>query len=348
MGKSQPKAPKPPDPKQVAAAQTGTNIGTAIAQQGLNAINQVGPYGSLTYATTGYETYTDPYTGQSYQIPTRTATTALSPEQQKLYEQQTGIQSGLNTTAQSLLNSASPTLGSTVDLSRGALDNYISDNYLDDFNKQWDTNQGSLATTLANKGIKMGSAAYDKAIADFNTSRGNAYGNYQGSLYDNARSTLLAERNQPLQELAALLGQGAPTNPQFQSTPQTGIEGTDVAGAIQNQYNAQLGQYNAQLGQQNAMMGGLSNLGSAAISGWAMSDERLKEDIEPVGAIDMQGGEQLPVYTYNYKPGTGLGGGLMQLGVLAQEAERVAPDAVATTPSGYKAVNYSRILERAK
>jgi hypothetical protein len=200
---------------------------------------------------------------------------------------------------------------------------------------------------LANKGLKPGSAAYDRAIADFNTSRGDAYANYQGSLYDNARNTLLTERNQPLQELAALLGQGAPTNPQFQSTPQTGIEGTDVAGAINNQYAAQMNQYNQQMGQQNAMLGGLSGLGSAAISGWMMSDERLKEDIEPVGDMPLQSGEELPVYTYHYKPGTGLGGGLMQLGVMAQDVERVMPDAVATTPSGYKAVNYQKIMERA-
>jgi hypothetical protein len=40
-----------------------------------------------------------------------------------------------------------------------------------------------------------------------------------------------------------------------------------------------------------------------------------------------------------------MGGGLMQLGVMAQEAERRHPEAVAEMDGGYKAVNYSRLAE---
>lgn len=85
MGK--PKAPKPADPKVTGAAQTATNIGTAIAQQNLNNVNQVTPEGSLTYNQTGSYRYVDPLDGKTHTIPTYTATQSLSPEQQAISDQ---------------------------------------------------------------------------------------------------------------------------------------------------------------------------------------------------------------------------------------------------------------------
>ena len=85
MGK--PKAPKAPDPTAVGAAQTSTNIGTAIANQSLKNVNQITPDGSLTFSQTGAHTYTDPSSGESYEIPNYTATQTLSPEQQAIADQ---------------------------------------------------------------------------------------------------------------------------------------------------------------------------------------------------------------------------------------------------------------------
>jgi len=85
MGK--PKAPEPPDPQETAAAQTGTNVSTAVANQVLGNVNQQTPYGSLTYNQTGTYKWTDPTSGKSYDLPTWTATQALSPEQQKILDQ---------------------------------------------------------------------------------------------------------------------------------------------------------------------------------------------------------------------------------------------------------------------
>ena len=86
MGKksSPPPPPAPPAPKETAAAQTSTNIGTAIAQQALNNVNQVTPDGSLTFSQSGSHTYRDPGTGQTHVIPTYTATQTLSPEQEQI------------------------------------------------------------------------------------------------------------------------------------------------------------------------------------------------------------------------------------------------------------------------
>ena len=79
-----PKAPTPADPKVTAGAQTANNIGTAIAQTELGNVNQVTPYGTLSYERTGSYEYTDPNTGDVHPIPTYTATTELSEGQQEL------------------------------------------------------------------------------------------------------------------------------------------------------------------------------------------------------------------------------------------------------------------------
>lgn len=81
MGK---KSPKPADPVATAGAQTSQNIGTAIAQQYLNNVNQVTPDGALTYNQTGTFKYTDPLNDKTYKIPRFTATQTLSPEQQRI------------------------------------------------------------------------------------------------------------------------------------------------------------------------------------------------------------------------------------------------------------------------
>ena len=83
MGKGS-SAPAAPDPYKTASAQTGTNVATTIANQHLGNVNQVTPYGSLTYDQTGTYNYTDPTSGKTYDLPTYTATQSLSPHQQQL------------------------------------------------------------------------------------------------------------------------------------------------------------------------------------------------------------------------------------------------------------------------
>ena len=93
MGKSS--GPKPPDPKDTSAAQTGTNIGTAIANNTMGMVDQITPDGSLTYSTSGNVAYTDPYTGKVYNIPKYTATTQLSQAQQAIKDQNNTTQLNL-------------------------------------------------------------------------------------------------------------------------------------------------------------------------------------------------------------------------------------------------------------
>jgi hypothetical protein len=93
MGK--PSTPTPPNPLTTAAAATGTNVSTAIANSFLNNTNQVTPTGSLDYNQTGSYGWTDPTTGATYQVPRFTATQTLSPQEQAIQNQTLGAQYNL-------------------------------------------------------------------------------------------------------------------------------------------------------------------------------------------------------------------------------------------------------------
>jgi hypothetical protein len=67
----------------------------------------------------------------------------------------------------------------------------------------------------------------------------------------------------------------------------------------------------------------------------AFSDVRLKEDIQPVGKT--YDGQNL--YAYRYK-----GDPTPHVGLMAQEVEKIKPDAVFEHPSGYKMVDYGKAL----
>ena len=67
---------------------------------------------------------------------------------------------------------------------------------------------------------------------------------------------------------------------------------------------------------------------------WGWSDINLKHDIVPVGHL----ANGLGLYRFSYNDSD-----KVYVGVLAQEVERVMPDAVRRAPNGYLQVNYARI-----
>lgn len=80
---------------------------------------------------------------------------------------------------------------------------------------------------------------------------------------------------------------------------------------------------------------GTAAAGIAKIAGLFMaSDERVKRDIRRVGATD----DGLGVYTFRYIDDGPEGP--VHLGLMAQEVEKVRPEAVIETPEGVKMVNY--------
>lgn len=115
MGK--PKAPTPPDPRETGAAATGTNVGTAIANAMMGNVNQITPDGSLNYSQSGTHSWTDPYTGHTYDIPTFTAEQTLSPENQAIRGQLQGAEYNLANIANDRSGFLRDYLGGSLDTS---------------------------------------------------------------------------------------------------------------------------------------------------------------------------------------------------------------------------------------
>jgi len=122
-------APTPPNPVATAAGQTATNIGTAQANTALNNMNQVTPYGALTYDNTsaGNYQFVDAATGNTWTIPRWTATQTLSPTQQNIANLGQQTQTNLGGLAANQSSMLQGLLGTPYDPNRGQFDAY---NYL--------------------------------------------------------------------------------------------------------------------------------------------------------------------------------------------------------------------------
>ena len=132
MGKSS-SAPPPPDPKETAAAQTGTNVATAIANAQLGNVNQVTPYGSLTFDQTGTYNFTDPSSGDSYDIPTFTATQQPGPGGQQVIDNNIATQQAISRIGRNQAGMIENTLSSPLNTSgiaeRRSIDDIQRGNY---------------------------------------------------------------------------------------------------------------------------------------------------------------------------------------------------------------------------
>jgi hypothetical protein len=335
---SKPSPPTPPDPKETAAAQTGTNVSTAIANAALGNVNQVTPQGNLTYNQTGSKSIYDPSTGQTYDVPTYTATQTLSPQEQAIFDQGEAAKGNLATTANNASSFLKDYLGKPADLN--TMNQATADNIFRlgsaRLDPMWKANQDAFDAKMAAQGVAPGSQAYDNAYRDFNAAKNDAYNSLALSGQNQAFSEAQASRNQPINEITALLSGSQVSQPNYAQTNMPTIPTTDYAGIVNNNFNQQMGIYNSQMQQSNALMGGMFSLASAPLYGMRFSDERLKEDVEKVGKVNGQN-----IYKFRYKSG-----GPMQLGVLAQEVEKKQPDAVKTDPvSGYKMVDYGKALK---
>ena len=247
--------PSPPDPQETAAAQQALNKETAVTQYELGATNQITPYGNLSYEQTGTS---------SSGNPTYTATQTLSPNQQALLTGSENLGLGMLGVAQNQLGNVSDALSQPVDLSSSATEDYLYGLASPEFNQQWDQQQAQLETQLANQGIAVGSQAYTDAMNNFGQQKTDAWDQLLLSGHQTATSDILAERNQPLNELGALMSGGQVTPPTYAQTPQPGVQGVDYTGLVNQQYQAELA-------QSQAMMSGLFGIPTAILGGWAQS-----------------------------------------------------------------------------
>ena len=278
-GQSQPQAP---NPQQTAAAQTTSNVNTAVANAYLGNTNQITPYGNLTYNQTGTQSV------GGNDVPQFTATQTLSPEQQQIYDQSTHLQNRALGLAGTVANNVEGSLNNLLNYQgipelptdQTQLRNTAYNALTARSNQDLDRQTRQQQTQLANQGLAPGSEAYNNALQPLERARVDASnqatlqaGNLAGqnlsqaqTLRNQAIQERTAIRNQPLQDYSTLLGLGGGvTQPTYAPASSGQVAPTDVAGITNSAYQGQLQQYQTQQSQSNALMGGLFGLGGSAL-----------------------------------------------------------------------------------
>lgn len=360
------KAPAAPDPVATANAQSAANRNTAITQHQLNMVDQFGPTGSVTYSRIGDDFvtgragdvgvsryYIDPATGEykssgqdGWQevhgtiTPRYAQTTTMSPEQQAIFNASQGAELNLANLAKQQSGMLGELMANPLSFGNLEAEQWAYDRASPRILEQQRQNETALRSTLAAKGIREGSAAWNAEMGRLT----NANTDQMNQLELTGRAQAVAEaqalRNQPINEITALLSGSQVSNPTAMmggATPQTQVAGVDYTGLVNQQYQQQLAAHQNKMGGLFGLGGSL--LGAAGNAGgfgslFAMSDVRTKTDIRRVGKTD--GG--MNVYAFRYKHG-----GPMQLGVMAQEVAEIDPTAVATNDDGVMFVDYGKV-----
>jgi hypothetical protein len=144
-----------------------------------------------------------------------------------------------------------------------------------------------------------------------------------------ARNSWLQEqyagRNQPLNEISALMSGSQVSQPNFVNAPSSQIPTTDYAGITQQGFQNQMGLYNSNNQMMGNIIGGI--LGGGA--GLIRSDRREKEDIDRIATVFAANADgarkKLPVYEYSYKDDPA---SMRHIGPMAQDVEKIDPSAV--------------------
>jgi hypothetical protein len=203
--------------------------------------------------------------------------------------------------------------------------------------------QGVLNSDAAGAGALSGSA--NKDLINYNQSAAN-------TSFNNAFNQYQTQQGNIFSRLSGIAGLGQ------SSANNTGTQGTALAGQAAQAAVAQGSYLGAgTVGAANAISGGLSSAvpwltaGGGAnsnnnSSNWdtentsnfqdfSSSDRRLKTDIHLIGKLD----SGLNVYTFRYRESPTI----THMGVMADEVEKVIPQAVSTDESGYLRVSYGML-----
>lgn len=334
MGKS---APKAPDPMQTAQAQAGMNRDTAITQMQLGTGKQVNPWGTVSYQQGPERTFTDSQ-GNVVSTPTYTQNTQLTRPQQKIFNQGQGAQLNLAELANDQSGFLQDYLSKPFKYGNQKVENWAYDLGAQRLDPRMEQQRAATETRLANQGIAPGSRAWETAMAQQGETQNDAYNQLMLNGRQMAFSEALAQRNQPLNEISALMSGSQVSNPATMgaapmATP--GVGGVDYSGLVGQKFAADTNAYQSKMGGLFGLGGSvLGAAGAAGGFGSLFSDERLKVDVRRIGKTDAG----VPLYIYRY-----LWGGPPQVGVMAQELAETQPDAVETHESGYLMVDYGKV-----
>lgn len=202
---------------------------------------------------------------------------------------------------------------------------------------QVDLENKQFEADMANRGLAQGSEPYlaaKRSLSNTQVDRQMQAAATGISVGNDSRNQAIQEQgyyaNAPLNYLNGLMSGSQVQTPQFQSTPNVMSNAPNYQQAVTNQYQGQLNAYNAQTGSDNSTQQGLMQ--AAMLAAMFLSDRRLKSNVVRVGTHPYGIG----IYEYDI-------GGHRQRGVMADEVERVKPEAVVMGPDGLKRVNYGML-----
>jgi hypothetical protein len=341
------KSPKAPDYAALAAAQGQANLDAARASAKLNNPNIINPYGTQTVT----------YDGKDQDVGTVTQT--LSPAEQLIYDKDVTSRTNLGDLSIQGSESLKDIIGQQIDLSGApavgdgaATREKVYNALMGRVNEDTANSRDDANSKLIAAGIRPGTKAYDDAqnliSRQYNDARGSAEvqagnaANQQFGMDTQNRqqyiSELLAQRQTPLNEINALMS-GAQVNNPFAGglgyQAGNNVQAAPIFAGAQAQGQADINKFNAQQSGSNSMMGGLFSLGAAGIQSRIFSDRRLKRNIVKIGTY-ING---LAKYSFEYIWGE------KSIGAMADEVEKLMPQAVMTHASGYKMVDYAMVGE---
>jgi len=346
MGKKTPSPPAAPDPFATAAAQTGSNVQTGIANSIMGNANEITPWGNVNYNQIGSHNV------DGYNVPQWQRTTTLSPDQKYLYDQQTNLGARLNDLATNQTSRLTSHLSNPVNTDGlpdgGENRARVEKALLDRINPQLDRNRETLRTQLENQGFQLGSEGFNQGMDEANRARNDAMlavtaaGGTEAQLASQIRERALQERlamrNQPINEITALMAGGQVNVPQFSPFRGGTVEPTQIGNMIYQTAGLNNQNYQSQRQSSAARDAGIYGaLGSAARLPFMFSDRRLKRDIIDTGIRLMNG---LKLYQYRY-----IQTARRVVGLMADEVQKIKPRAV-TSIGGYLAVDYCAATER--
>ncbi len=319
-------SPKYPSASETATAQSGLNRDTALTQQQVNMVNQVTPYGNLTYNQTGTSNFVDS-NGKTVSTPTYTATTTLSPEQQGILDQSNTAALGLGKLANQQISSLTDQLSKPFSYSTSDAENYAYNLGKERLDPQYAQEEDKLKAQLIASGVRPGTAAYNQQMTQLSQAKNDAYTQLALGAQQQGYNQALTTYNNPINVISSLTSGSQVTNPTFTSTPQTSVGGVDYTGLVNNQYNSQVQSANAT----NGALGGLFGLGTSLL----FSDRRLKTHIRRLRTL----ANGLGWYVFRY-----LWEDKEREGVMSDEVRKIMPKAVSVGSDGFDRVDYGKVL----
>lgn len=244
---------------------------------------------------------TDPgYNGANSGFQPWTQVTTLDPADQQNLDKQRGLTSSLYGLGQDQIGRINSAVSKPLDFaSLGAAPNpqdYINPNQqvvdalygtqTSRLGPQWDQERVRLETQLQNQGITLQTnpAAYENAFRQYTQGRTDAYQqalaqamgmgvNQSNNAFNQGMQSRqqgiqeqLTQRNQPINELAAILGSSpGVSSPQFGGVAGAGVNPVNTLGASQSAYDAQANAFNQGQANNRSNTGALAGLAGTAL-----------------------------------------------------------------------------------